>query len=163
MATSTNFLCCLFFLLSFPWHLSSWKLSGQNSAFQHFTGRHRSSSMGILKEHFWRNRLYPACSQDLNQGMCMHMTSGNRKPYSTETSTLLVLLVRISKPLVQCWLWFVNSEHPGNALCLCYFRMMWLRLYFKQLLLRKELFTDHETAPKIIHTTASRQKGKQVE
>lgn len=86
-----------------------------------------------------------------------------RKPNSTETSTLLVLLVRISKPLVQCWLWFVNSEHPGNALCLCYFRMMWLRPYFKQLLLRKELFTDHETTPKIIHTTASRQKGKQVE
>lgn len=89
----------------------------------------------------------------------MHMTSGNTKPYSTETSTLLVLLVRISKPLVQHWLRFVNSEHPSNSLCLCYFRMMWLRPYFKQLLLRKELFTDHETTPKIIQLPQDSRRG----
>lgn len=77
----------------------------------------------------------------------MHMTSGNPK----------------LKPQL-CWcflsgsvnLWFSAgadlSVQSIQALCLGYFRMMWLRPYFKQLLLRKELFTDHETAPKIIHT-----------
>lgn len=129
---------------SYPFHhisasLSSWRFPSQNSTFQHLTGIHRSSLMGNSKRAFRKKPFVSSLFLGSESGN-MHMTSGNTKPYSTETSVLLVLLGRISKTLVQCWLWFVSSEHPGNTLCLCYFRMMWLRPYFKQLLLHKEHF-----------------------
>lgn len=110
--------------------LSSWRFPSPNFTVQHGTDIHRSPFTDNSERALLRKPFISSLFLGFESGNA-HMTPGNTKPCSTETSALLVLLCRISKLLVRCTLWFVNSEHSSNVLCLCYFRMLCLRPVFR--------------------------------